>query len=341
MPRTTNMKDNVIGLAHGSGGRKTARLIKELFLRYLGNPILERLEDSAELPSDRGRIALTTDSHVVQPLFFPGGDIGKLSVCGTLNDLAVKGARPRFMTAGFVLRAGMKIEALERIVQSMAEELNKAGVQLIAGDTKVIEKGQVDDCYITTTGFGVLEHDKTFAPERIEPDDTICVSGTIGDHEAAVLLARGEFGLEHHISSDIANVWPLVECLIEADVDVKAMRDPTRGGLATTLNEMASAAGLGMVIREQDVPFSPAVKGTAELLGLDPYYLASEGRLIAIVRKDHVQKALEVLRNHPLGKEAAVIGEVREKPEGLWIETLLGSERPLLILEGEQLPRIC
>ena len=341
MPPTTNMKDNVIGLAHGSGGRKTARLIRELFLTYLGNPILERLEDSAELPSDRGRIALTTDSHVVYPLFFPGGDIGKLAVCGTLNDLAVKGARPRFMTAGFVLRAGMKIEALERIVQSMAEELNKAGVQLIAGDTKVIEKGQVEDCYITTTGYGTLEHDKTFAPERIEPGDAILVSGTIGDHEAAVLLARGEFGLEHHISSDIANVWPLVERLIEADVDVKAMRDPTRGGLATTLNEMASAAGLGMVIRETDVPFNPAVKGTAEILGLDPYYLASEGRLIAIVAAEHEEKAVETLKNHPLGKEAAVIGEVREKPEGLWIETLLGSERPLLILEGEQLPRIC
>ncbi|TKJ44358.1 hydrogenase expression/formation protein HypE [candidate division TA06 bacterium B3_TA06] len=335
------MKDNVIGLAHGSGGRKTARLIRELFLTYLGNPILERLEDSAELPSDRGRIALTTDSHVVYPLFFPGGDIGKLAVCGTLNDLAVKGARPRFMTAGFVLRAGMKIEALERIVQSMAEELNKAGVQLIAGDTKVIEKGQVDDCYITTTGYGTLEHDKTFAPERIEPGDAILVSGTIGDHEAAVLLAREDFGFEHKIESDVATIWPLVEKLIETDIDVKAMRDPTRGGLATTLNEMASAAGLGMIIKEQDVPFNPAVKGTAELLGLDPYYLASEGRLIAVVRKDDAGRALEVMRVEQLGKEAAVIGEVREKPEGLWLETLLGSERPLLTLEGEQLPRIC
>ncbi|MEA3312315.1 MAG: hydrogenase expression/formation protein HypE [candidate division WOR-3 bacterium] len=335
------MKDNVVGLDHGSGGRKTARLIRELFLAYLGNPILERLEDSAELPSDRGRIALTTDSHVVYPLFFPGGDIGKLAVCGTLNDLAVKGAKPRFMTAGFVLRAGMSMDALERIVRSMAEELNKAGVQLIAGDTKVIEKGKVDDCYITTTGFGALEHSKTFAPERMEEGDVILVSGNIGDHEAAVLLARGDFGFEHKIESDIANVWPLVERLIEKDVDVKAMRDPTRGGLATTLNEMASAAGLGMVIREQDVPFSPAVKGAAELLGLDPYYLASEGRLIAIVAADHAERALEVLKAEPLGKDAKAIGEVREKPEGLWLETLLGSERPLLILEGEQLPRIC
>jgi hydrogenase expression/formation protein HypE len=335
------MKDNVVGLAHGSGGRKTARLIRELFLAYLGNPILERLEDSAELPSDRGRIALTTDSHVVYPLFFPGGDIGKLAVCGTLNDLAVKGAKPRFMTAGFVLRAGMSMDALERIVRSMAEELNKAGVQLIAGDTKVIEKGKVDDCYITTTGFGALEHSKTFAPERMEEGDVILVSGNIGDHEAAVLLARGDFGFEHQIESDIANVWPLVERLIEADVDVKAMRDPTRGGLATTLNEMASAAGLGMVIREQDVPFSPAVKGAAELLGLDPYYLASEGRVIAVVRKDDAGRALEVLKAEPLGKDSAVIGQVRKGPEGLWLETLLGSERPLLILEGEQLPRIC
>jgi hydrogenase expression/formation protein HypE len=335
------MKDKKIGLAHGSGGRKTARLIRELFLKYLRNPILQRLEDAAELPSDRGRIALTTDSHVVYPLFFPGGDIGKLSVCGTLNDLAVKGARPRFMTAGFVLRAGMELDVLEQIVKSMAEELNKAGVQLIAGDTKVIEKGEVEDCYITTAGFGVLEHGYTFAPERIEPGDVVMVSGNLGDHEAAVLLARGEFGLEHHISSDIANVWPLVERLIEKDVDVKAMRDPTRGGLATTLNELASAAGLGMVIRESDVPFNPAVKGVAEMLGLDPYYLASEGRVIAIVAKDHAERALEVLKAEPLGKDAKAIGEVRKKPEGLWLETLLGSERPLLVLEGEQLPRIC
>jgi len=335
------MKDKVIGLAHGSGGRKTARLIRELFLAYLGNPILERLEDAAEFPSDRGRIALTTDSHVVYPLFFPGGNIGKLAVCGTLNDLAVKGARPRFMTAGFVLRAGMSMDVLERIVRSMGEELNKAGVQLIAGDTKVIEKGKVDDCYITTTGFGALEHSKTFAPERIEEGDVILVSGNIGNHETAVLLARGDFGFEHKIESDIANVWPLVERLIEAGVDVKAMRDPTRGGLATTLNELASAAGLGMIIKEADVPFSLPVKGTAELLGLDPYYLASEGRLIAIVAKDHAERALEVLKAEPLGKNAKAIGEVRDGPEGLWLETLLGSERPLLVLEGEQLPRIC
>lgn len=335
------MNDEKIGLAHGSGGRKTARLIRELFLKYLGNPILQRLEDAAELPADHARIALTTDSHVVQPLFFPGGDIGKLAVCGTCNDLAVKGAKPRFMTAGFVLRAGTEMAVLERIVKSMAEELDKAGVQLIAGDTKVIEKGEVQDCYITTTGFGVLEHERTFAPERIEPGDVVMVSGPLGDHEAAVLLAREDFGFEHKIESDVATIWPLVERLIEADVDVKAMRDPTRGGLATTLNEIASAAGLGMVIRESDVPFSPAVKGAAEMLGLDPYYLASEGRLIAIVAAGHAQKAVETLKNHPLGKDAAIIGEVRERPAGLWLETLLGSERPLLVLEGEQLPRIC
>lgn len=312
-----------------------------MFLKHLGNPILNRMEDAAELPVEGSRIALTTDSHVVYPLFFPGGNIGKLAVCGTLNDLAVKGARPRFMTAGFVLRAGMSMDVLERIVRSMAEELNKAGVQLIAGDTKVIEKGKVDDCYVTTTGFGVLEHERTFAPERIEPGDAIFVSGNIGNHEAAVLLAREGFGFEHKIESDIANVWPLVGALIKAGVDVKAMRDPTRGGLATTLNEMASAAGLGMIIREQDVPFSLPVKGAAEMLGLDPYYLASEGRVIAIVAAGHAQKAVEVLNNHPQGKDAAIIGDVREKPDGLWLETLLGSERPLLILEGEQLPRIC
>lgn len=312
-----------------------------MFLKHLGNPILERLEDAAELPADHTRIAVTTDAHVVQPLFFPGGDMGKLSVCGTLNDLAVKGARPRFMTAGFVLRAGLELEVLERIVQSMALELKKSDVQLIAGDTKVIEAGQVPECYITTAGFGVLEHEYTFAPERMEEGDVIIVSGNLGDHEAAVLLAREDFGFTHRISSDVASVWPLVEALIRADVDVKAMRDPTRGGLATTLNELCAASFLGMVIRESSVPFSPAVKGAAEMLGLDPYYLASEGRLIAVVNPEHSQKSRDILKAHPQGTDAAVIGEVRKGPDGLWLETLLGSERPLLILEGEQLPRIC
>ena len=333
--------DKSVGLAHGSGGRKTARLIREVFLEYLSNPILSRLEDAAELPSDRGRIALTTDCHVVQPLFFPGGDIGKLAVCGTCNDLAVKGAKPVFMTAGFVLRAGMRFETLERIVSSMAEELNKAGVKLIAGDTKVIEKGEKEECFITTTGYGVLEHERTFAPERITPGDSILVSGTLGDHEVAVLLAREGFGFEHKVSSDVANIWPLVDALVKQEVDVKAMRDPTRGGLATTLNELAEASSLGMVIREPDVPFSPGVEGVSGMLGLDPYYLASEGRLIAIVERKDAEKAIEILRSHELAGDAAAIGEVRAEFEGLWLETHLGSERPLLTLEGEQLPRIC
>ncbi|MBN2379800.1 hydrogenase expression/formation protein HypE [candidate division WOR-3 bacterium] len=335
------MKDNTISLAHGSGGRKTRRLIRELFCEYLGNPILERLEDAAELPSDRGRICLTTDSHVVQPLFFPSGDIGKLSVCGTLNDLAVKGARPRFMTAGFILRAGMSLEVLERIVKSMACELNAADVQLIAGDTKVIEAGDTPECYITTTGYGVVEHERTFAHERIEEGDVILVSGNLGDHEISVLLAREDFGFEHLISSDVANVWPLVNTLIQADVDVKAMRDPTRGGLATTLNEFTDVTGLGMLIKETLIPFSKGVKAAAEMLGLDPYYLASEGRLIVIVNPCDKNKTLEILKAHPQGADASIIGEVRADPKGLWLETILGSERPLLILEGEQLPRIC
>jgi len=335
------MKDSTISLAHGSGGRKTGRLIRELFCKYLGNPILDRLEDAAELPSDRGRVCLTTDSHVVQPLFFPGGDIGRLAVCGTLNDLAVKGARPRFMTAGFILRAGMGIAELERIVKSMADELNSAGVQLIAGDTKVIEASDTPECYITTAGYGVLEHERTFASERIEAGDLICISGNLGDHEIAVLLAREDFGFTHQISSDVANVWPLVNDLIEAEVDVKAMRDPTRGGLATTLNEFCDATGLSMCIKEKEIPFSKGVKGAAEMLGLDPFYLASEGRLIVIVNQSDAEKAIETLKAHPQGADAAIIGEVRREPTGLWLETILGSERPLLTLEGEQLPRIC
>lgn len=334
------MKDSVIGLGHGSGGRKTARLVKELFLKYLGNPILERLEDAAELPVERGRIALTTDAHVVEPLFFPGGDIGKLAVCGTANDLAVKGAKPRFMTAGFVLRAGISLDVLERIVASMAEELDRLGMKLIAGDTKVIEKGEKDECYITTTGFGVLEHERTFASERIEPGDAILVSGEVGNHEASVVLSRSNFGLKQNIRSDVAPVWPLVHALIQADVDIKVMRDPTRSGLATTLNELCDASGLGMLIHERDAPFNPEVKGVAEMLGLDPYYLASEGRLIAIVNPEDAHKALDIMRKKG-SDTAGIIGEVRTAPAGLWLDTILGSERPLLILEGEQLPRIC
>ncbi len=307
----------------------------------MGSPILDRMEDAAELPVERGRIALTTDAHVVEPLFFPGGDIGKLAVCGTANDLAVKGARPRFMTAGFVLRAGLGLDVLERIVASMAEELNALGMKLIAGDTKVIEKGDKDECYITTAGFGVLEHEKTFAPERVEPGDAIIVSGELGNHETAVMLARSSFGLGQEIRSDVASIWPLVCALIEADVDVKVMRDPTRGGLATTLAELAEASGFGMVINEKAVPFKPEVRGVSEMLGLDPYYLASEGRLIAIVKGEDADRVLEVLRFHELGASASVIGEVRSTPGGLWLRTLLGTERPLLILEGEQLPRIC
>lgn len=335
------MKDSFVGLGHGSGGRKTRRLIKELFLRYLGNPVLERLEDAAELPVEKGRIALTTDAHVVQPLFFPGGDIGKLAVCGTANDLAVKGAKPRFMTASFVLRAGLGLDVLERIVRSMAEEMDKLGMKLIAGDTKVIEKGEKEECYITTAGFGIIEHKKTFAPERIESGDVIIVSGELGNHEAAVILARSSFGFEQKIHSDVASIWPLVDALIEADVDVKAMRDPTRGGLATTLNELCDVSGLGMLIREHDVPFNPEVKGVAELLGLDPYYLASEGRLVAIVNLKDAHKALDTLRLHEQGHDAILIGEVRTTPTGLWLDTSVGSERPLLTLEAEQLPRIC
>jgi len=343
--RTINMKDNLvtgdIGLAHGSGGRKTGRLIKDLFLKHLGNPIANRMEDAAELPAQGTRIALTTDSHVVQPLFFPGGDIGRLSICGTCNDLAVKGAKPRFITAGFILRAGLRAETLEKIVVSMAEELHKANVLLVAGDTKVIETGEVEECYITTAGFGVLEHNSTFAPERIEAGDKVIVSGTIGDHEAAVLLSRQDFGFEHHIKSDVANIWPLVSALIDAEIDIKAMRDPTRGGLATTLNELSTACGKAVLIKEGHVPFSSEVKAAAEMLGLDLYYLASEGRLLAIVNEKDAEKAVEILQAYPQARDAAIIGEVHDDGQGLWLETLLGSQRPLLILEGEQLPRIC
>ncbi len=335
------MKENRIGISHGSGGRKTHGLIKDIFLKYFHNPVLERLEDSFEFLVENTRLAITTDSHVVYPLFFPGGDIGKLAINGTLNDLAVKGARGVFITAGFIIREGFSISLLERIVLSMAEEAKKAGVMIVAGDTKVIEKSEREELYITTTGIGTIEYDVILSYERIEPGDRIIITGPIGDHEGAIILAREEFGFDYEIESDTQNVYPIFEQLFKEKIDIKFARDPTRGGIAGVLNEVSEKTGYGFLIDEERIPVRDEVKGLCDFLGTEPWYMACEGQVLIWVSEKDAEKALWILKKIPQAKKPEIIGEVIEKPDGVWLKTVFGTERALIWIEGEQLPRIC
>ncbi len=332
-----------IVLAHGAGGRKMHRLIEELFLRYFGNPVLNRLEDAAALRMDSKQICFTTDSYVVQPLFFPGGDIGKLAVAGTVNDLAVCGAQPEFIAIGFILREGIRMATVEKICKSISQTARKAGVKIVAGDTKVIERdtqqGEDEGVYINTSGVGRRLGVKLGA-ERIKPGDVILVNGEIGSHEAAVALARGTYRLKADLKSDCAPLNRLIAAVLECG-GVRVMRDPTRGGLATTLNEFAEMCSFGLIVDEQAVPVSMAVRGVAELLGLDPLYMANEGKVVIVCARQQAEAILKVMRSFPEGRNARVIGEVAKAPAGVWLKTRLGSLRRLLMLEGEQLPRIC
>jgi len=335
-----------IDLAHGSGGRKMHRLIKELFLKYFNNPILARLEDSAEVtePQLKKRIAFTTDSYVVQPIFFPGGDIGKLSICGTVNDLAVKGAEPKYLSASFIIREGFPFNDLERICQSMAIEAKIAKIKIVTGDTKVIERSAQAEIYITTSGIGIYppEADKYhLGAENIQPGDSVLINGRIGEHETAIILARGQFEFKADIKSDCAPLNHLIAILLKTSNKIRMMRDPTRGGLATTLNEMAEATNLGIIIDETKILIKPEVKGICELLGFDPLYFANEGKVVIIAARSEEKKLLAKMRRNQLGKNANVIGKVVKQPKGVWVKTKLGSTKPLLMLEGQQLPRIC
>lgn len=330
------MKDKIT-LDYGSGGRKTHRLIKELFLKYFKNPILERLEDAAEIEIKPERLAFTTDSYVVKPLFFPGGDIGKLSIFGTCNDLAVKGARPLYISVSFIIREGLSLKTLERVVESMSEAARVSHTQIITGDTKVIEKGEGEELFITTTGIGVIETKSSLSPKRIEIGDRVYISGGIGEHEVAIILARGDFEFKAEIESDCGFLYPLISEILK-NSEVHMMRDPTRGGLATTLNEITQLCGKGVIIEEERLVIKKEVLGICDLLGFDPLYLANEGKVIIIGRGERL---LNTMKNHPLGREGREIGRVVEKPKGVWLKTPLGSLRPLLMLEGQQLPRIC
>lgn len=327
-------------IGHGAGGRKMHRLVRRVFLKHFGNEALNQLTDGAIVKLRAERVCVTTDSHVVQPLFFPGGDIGRLAVCGTVNDLAVMGAVPRYLTFAVVMREGLSLDLLERVCISAAKAARESGVRIVAGDTKVIEAGPDEGLYVNTSGVGVVAAGVRLGVEMVRPGDVIVISGGVGEHEAAVGLARGEFRFGARVRSDCAPVNRLVEAALAAG-GVKVMRDPTRGGLATTLNEFAEACGLGFVLEEEKVPVARAVRGVAALLGLDPLYMANEGKVVMIVAADRAEQVIRELRRNRLARRASRIGIVVKSPEGVWVRTGVGSLRPLIMLEAEQLPRIC
>jgi hydrogenase expression/formation protein HypE len=336
------MKEDRILLGHGAGGKLSHELLKELFLPFFDNEILRALGDSAVLAADRSRLALTSDSYVVKPLYFPGGDIGRLSICGTVNDLAMAGAMPLGIAASFILEEGFAIQDLERIVTSIRTAALEAGVMVVAGDTKVVERGAAEGVYITTSGVGLVPEGVDIRSSRAAPGDVIVLNGPIGDHEAAVLLARGEFSLQGEIRSDCAPLNGLVKTMLDACSDIHALRDPTRGGLATALWEIASTSKVGVILDEQKIAVRDAVRGVCDLLGFDPFYLANEGKLVAFVPQEEVESVLRAMKTDPLGMESMIIGRVIDKNPGrVLLKTNIGGHRLLEPLSGVQFPRIC
>lgn len=331
-----------INMNHGGGGRAMAELIRDVFQKHLGNPILDRGDDAGLFAVQNGRLVMSTDGHVIAPLFFPGGDIGALSVHGTINDLAMMGAKPLYLTAGFILEEGYPLADLNRIVQSMAKAANAAGVQVISGDTKVVERGKGDGVFITTTGIGVVPEGLDISVANVVAEQSVLVSGTMGDHGVAVLSKRENLEFETEICSDSTALHGLVADMVAAVPDIAMLRDPTRGGLSATLNEVAEMAGVGITLDEVQIPVSPDVAAACELLGLDPLNTANEGKLIAICPSTKADALLATMRAHPLGKKAAIIGKVTHDPAHLvQMKTAFGGTRIVDWLAGEQLPRIC
>ncbi|MEW6173438.1 MAG: hydrogenase expression/formation protein HypE [Bacillota bacterium] len=335
------MNNGVVLLAHGDGGALTHELVTELFLRYFPNQTLKGLTDAAVFSVSGGRLAVSTDSFVVQPPFFPGGDIGKLAVCGTVNDLAVSGAKPLYLTASFLMEEGLALDDLERVVASMAATCAEAGVEIIAGDTKVVGRGNLDRIFINTTGFGVVPQAVDLGYSCIRPGDRVLINGAVGEHGMAVLAVREDFGFAGQIKSDCAALNGIIEKLLTGVRGVRLMRDLTRGGLATAVKEIAMGARCDIYITEAAVPVLPAVKGAAEILGLDPLYLANEGKFVAMVAEDAAEEALAVLQGHPLGKDARIIGEVGEGRGNVYLKTAYAGTKFLDMLAGAPLPRIC
>ena len=340
--RPVDFKHGRVDMTHGSGGRAMAQLIEELFLAAFDNDWLRAANDNACFAVQSGRMVMATDSHVVSPLFFPGGDIGCLSVHGTVNDVAMSGAKPLYLSASFILEEGFPLADLKRIVDSMAHAAREAGVPIVTGDTKVVEQGKGDGVFITTTGVGVVPDGVNISGDRARAGDAILLSGTLGDHGVAIMAQRESLGFETTIQSDTAALHELVARMVAAVPDIHALRDPTRGGLATTLNEIARQSGVGMMLREEAIPVRQEVEAACEFLGLDPLYVANEGKLICICAPDHAEELLAVMRAHPLGAEAAIIGSVHEDPHHfVQMETGFGGKRIVDWLTGEQLPRIC
>lgn len=335
--------NDIITLAHGSGGKITHQLITNLFHQYFANDLLLESGDSAILQIPKGKVAFTTDSFVVSPLFFKGGDIGKLSVCGTVNDIAVCGAKPLYLSCGFIIEEGFLIADLTRIVESMAETAKKAGVYIVTGDTKVVQKGGADQLFINTSGVGIIEERIHISSKNILKGDKIILSGPMADHGTAILLERENLHIESSIKSDCAPLNFLIQPIIKKYLDaIHMMRDPTRGGVATTLNEMLMEQSFSMKLYEEVLPVRDEVKGLCEMLGLDPLYMANEGKVIMVVDKRKAADILDDMKKHPLGKDAVIIGEVIEDQKGrLLIETVTGGTRVVDMLMGDQLPRIC
>ncbi len=333
-------KQIVIG--HGSGGKLTSQLIENIFLPAFSNPLLDRLDDQAVLHFNGSRMAFTTDAFVVTPIFFPGGDIGHLAVNGTVNDLAMSGARPLYLSAAFILEEGLPTEDLRRVVDSMAGAARAAGVQLVAGDTKVVNRGKGDKVFITTTGIGVIEHPVTISADRARAGDKIILSGYIGDHGMAIMSQRENLEFEGVIESDTAPLHGLVAAMLEVTDQIHCLRDATRGGVATVLHEIAERSRIGMFLREVEIPVHDTVKGACEILGLDPLYVANEGKLVAIVAGEVAEAVLERIHQHCFGRDARIIGEVvADHPGMVLMRTGIGGTRILDTLFGEQLPRIC
>jgi len=339
---------NIILLDHGSGGLETNKLIESIFLKRLSNPILERLEDSAQIDIYGKSLAFTTDSFVVNPIFFPGGDIGSLSIHGTINDLAMQGATPIALSLGIILEEGFSIGDLEKIASSIAQASKSVGCPIVTADTKVVEKGKADKIFINTSGIGILADGINLSSKNASPGDVIILSGFIGDHGAAILLSRNELPFDTKIKSDSAPLSELIKHLFDnlsakERLQIKLLRDPTRGGLATVLNEISRASGVEIEIFEEKIPVRDEVKGVCELLGLDPLYLANEGKFVAVVGEEIASKVLSILKEHPLGKNSTQIGRVNKSRDGYQVilNTVIGGKRIVPMLSGEPLPRIC
>jgi hydrogenase expression/formation protein HypE len=341
-PTPLPAKDRIL-LGHGSGGKLSAELLRDVFLPVFRSPVLGRLDDQAIVPAGDTRLAFTTDSFVVKPLFFPGGDIGSLAVHGTINDLAMGGAQPLYLSAAFIIEEGFPIPDLKRIAASMAAAADAAEIEIVTGDTKVVEKGKGDGVFINTTGIGRVPADLNLSAAHVRPGDRILLSGLLGDHGIAILAAREDLGFDAPVESDSAALHTLVRDMLRVSpAGIRCMRDPTRGGLSSTLNEIAGQSKAGIELNETAIPVREAVRGACELLGFDPLYVANEGKLVAIVASDSAPAVLAAMRAHPLGRDAALIGSVTDRHPGMvTMKTAFGTTRVVDMLSGDQLPRIC